>query len=94
MRKKTVNRALKELGFRPASSIDGTKWYFPYKAVMLVLGLSNHKHHLERRRAKYPEHFMDIQGEPYISSVYADVMGRLHSALKELSNLKPKGGVQ
>lgn len=71
-------------------SINGRD-FIPYKAVVMGLDISSHVHQLERRRAAYPDHFVDINNMPYISMEYAIRLERYHTALADLLLLK-KGG--
>lgn len=63
-----------------------------YNSVIAELGLSTHKNQLERRKAKYPEHFTEANGTVYITKEYANLLMTCAWAQKESHILQKKGG--
>ena len=64
-----------------------------YVAVMELLQLSLHEHALERRKAKYPSHFVMVHDNWWISPEYAVFIIYQYQVHLEGSALKGKGGV-
>ncbi|MBY0244487.1 MAG: hypothetical protein K2Q03_03430, partial [Sphingobacteriaceae bacterium] len=61
-----------------------------YHTLMQLIGLSEHPNHLARRRAKYPQHFSEVDGHWYVSLELATFLAECKT--NELLALKLKGG--
>lgn len=66
--------------------------YINYNDVMDIIGRSKHFHQYNKRKAKYPQHIMRINGVPHISEVYAERLIHFYTATTNLTNIKTKGG--
>lgn len=66
--------------------------YMPYAEAATRLGVSQHMHQVARRRAAYPSHFTEADGQLYISRVLFEALRDYQLALRYLITLKQQGG--
>lgn len=66
--------------------------YMPYTEAATRLGVSQHAHQVARRRAAYPAHFTELNGELHISRVLYQALADYQLALRYLITLKQQGG--
>ncbi|MBS1776029.1 MAG: hypothetical protein JSS64_07085 [Bacteroidetes bacterium] len=66
--------------------------YLPFTELMKEVGLSAHQNQLERRKAKYPQHFREIDGEMHISVAYAEIIIKLKNVNNKRGICSAKGG--
>jgi len=69
--------------------IDGAL-FVRYDIVMELEGLSKHFHHLERRKAKYPQHIKEQDGIPYMSMELAETLHQYHIQSQVLETLQQR----
>jgi len=63
-----------------------------YNEIMRVLNLSTHRNQLEKKAARFPDHFVEIDGLVYVSCEYIDALCRYKEAERSLNRLR-KGGI-
>lgn len=68
--------------------VDGT-FYIDYYAFVAAINVSRHINALSRRRLRYPQHFVELQGMPFISEQYARAIINYKAALQKVEALKP-----
>lgn len=66
----------------------GGKWYIPYLSFVGILGISSHANQLLKRKAKYPDRFLVVQGRDFVELEYAFAIARFHQSLAHLSHLQ------
>lgn len=65
--------------------------FMSYHELTNLLGLSRHKHQLERRKAKYPNHFSEVENKVFVSKEYANFLMTCRWT-QQASQILQKGG--
>ena len=85
MRHTALNTAVHEMD---SHLYIGGKWYIPYLSFVAVMGISSHPNQLQKRMAKYPDRFLQVQGKDFVELEYAFAIARFHQSLAHLSHLQ------
>ena len=65
-------------------------YFIPYNHAMDLLGCSTHKHQLQKRMAKYANHFVESSNMVFISRELFDALQEYQYALRNLQSFKTK----
>ena len=88
---KTVSQQIAELSHESGIVINGTL-YVSYTQFMWYLGQSTHANQLVKKQERYPAHFIEIDGKPYVTKRYAKYILQ-HQALQANAQRLKDGGV-
>lgn len=84
---KTVSQQIAELSRESGININGVL-YVSYTQFMWYLGQSTHANQLVKKQERYPAHFIEIDGKPYVTKRYAKYILQHQALLAGSERLK------